>query len=77
MGEIIDLGKEDNPTIIGCVVVANLFESVVSLWRQWDWEVLFDLLFWGHNWNLQNIIDNDVSDIVIWESFKFMCYIII
>lgn len=31
LGKVVDLSEEDDPAVVGCVVVAHLFKSVVSL----------------------------------------------
>lgn len=36
-GEVVDLSKEDDPAVVGCVVVAHLFQRVVTLLLALNW----------------------------------------
>ena len=43
-GEVVDLPEEDDPAVVGCVVVAHLFKRVVSLLLALHWQELFEAI---------------------------------
>lgn len=43
-GEVINLSEENDPAVIGGIVLGNLSESVEPLFREGRWEVLFDIV---------------------------------
>ena len=43
-GEVVDLSEEDYPAVVGCVVVAHLFECVVTLLFALNWQELLQVV---------------------------------
>lgn len=43
-GEVVYLSEEDDPAVVGCVVVAHLFKRVVSLLFALNWQELLQVV---------------------------------